>query len=574
MKKIAQYITIGLLGFTAGYLLFSNTLTQEVTTTTMAHNDNIPWTCSMHPQVKAHEQGSCPMCGMDLVQTQTNSDHPMHLVPIGKEALLLGGVETMTIGSEKNTELSILVSGEIKTNKNTDAVQTTIFAGRIDDFFKNTVGEKVKKGEKIGMIYSPELYSSQDKLITAKSYKESHIELYNTARNTSGLWKITDEQINELFKNDTPVFNFPLVADFNGSIIEVYVEKGKFYPEGSPLYKVSDLRIVWAILDVNEQQIPLIHVGKEITIKGQTTEEKTITAKIDLIEPTINTNSRTVKVRAIVDNSKGVLRPGTLVNAEIKVNNPDEISVPKSAIIWTGKNSLVYVKPIANEDVFELREVILGASYSNYYQVLNGLSIGDEIVTEGAFLIDAAAQLSGKPGMMNYGYESNSIGKKPVSSTNTNIPHQERREQTHIWLTEEENIRKMINHYFLFKDALVLGDFKEAQKEALSLKEHITKLKTTLPALENLEVELVAMQKSKDLESMRGNFIAFNKDLVALLKTYYPASTPLYVQFCPMADDNKGAVWLSNEAEIRNPYFGNKMLSCGLVQTVIKAQTN
>lgn len=569
-KKTGIRLGIGLAGMLLGYFLFSMLHRPEPLVETKNNETTQYWTCSMHPQVQREENDACPLCGMDLVQDSGNSGYPSEFLSMSDEAVSLAGVETFVVGSEKKSVSALRLSGEISTNKDTDAVQTTIHAGRLDFLSKNAAGEPVRKGERIGTVYSPELYSPQDKLVTAKSYRETHYELYRTTRNTSGLWKLTDAEIEELFKSDDPKFSFPLVSDFNGVVLEVYAEKGNFYKEGAPLYKVSNLKTVWAMLDIYEHQLPLIKIGDKVSLSGPGIDQKGIQGKIDIIEPKIKHNERILSARVVINNTEGLLKPGMFVNAEVQTRQDEMIKIPKTAIIWTGKRSLVYRRPIQNEEFFELVEIELGTSYDDKYQVLEGLSKGDEIVSQGAFYIDAAAQLQGKPSMMNHTFNStNGQDKQPISNKDM-LSYEGRLEITNI-ADKNNTLEETMHLYFLLKDALVLDDFKTAMNHIKEFDLKFTNVKKHyISNLDNLDKALTKMKVSADLKSLRVSFKAFNNEIIPLLKAQKEFNSTMYVQFCPMADNNTGALWLSTEKEIRNPYFGSQMLQCGTVKTILK----
>ncbi|MFS4416279.1 efflux RND transporter periplasmic adaptor subunit [Maribacter sp. 2307ULW6-5] len=569
-KTIVLRLGMVLVGMLLGYLLFSVLDGGEELYETKNNKTVQYWTCSMHPQVQQEENNACPLCGMDLVLGAETSGYPSELFSMSKEASAMAGVETYTVGSEKKSVSTLSLSGEIRTNGNTDAVQTSVYAGRLDFLSKNIPGEVVRKGERIGTVYSPELYSPQDKLVTAKSYRETHYELYRAARNTDGLWKLTDAEVEELFKNDDPKFSFPLVSDFNGIVLEVYAEKGNFYQEGAPLYKVSNLKTVWAMLDVYEHQLPLIKVGDSVGLSGPGISKKGIRGKIDIITPRVKHNERILSARVVINNTEGLLKPGMFVNAQVQTTQDKMIKIPKTAIIWTGKRSLVYRKPIEGEDVFELVEIELGTSYDDAYQVLEGLSKGDEIVSHGTFYIDAAAQLQGKPSMMNHTFQG-ADDKDILPRSNKDMESY----GGNMALSGPEDVNKplgeLVQHYFLLKDAMVADNYKTAMTyvEEFNLKFTAVK-KQSISNGESLDKELTKMSNSTDLKSLRSSFKGFSKALITMLKAQNEFHSTLYVQFCPMADNNSGALWLSAEKEIRNPYFGKQMLQCGSIRKILK----
>jgi Cu(I)/Ag(I) efflux system membrane fusion protein len=408
LRKIGVYGFFLVFGLILGYLIFNtserNTKDENQVTTYPEGR----WTCSMHPKVNGEHDGACPLCAMDLVYVATAEKKDMILsesqFEMTEDALALANVETFVVDSNVVDREVIKLSGKISTNQKTDAVQTSIFNGRIEKLYTNFVGKKVYKGQEIGLIYSPELYLAQDKLLGSISYRETHKSLYDAARNTSGLWKMTDAQIDTMLTQGKPMVNFPIYTDVSGTITEILAKEGSFYKEGEPLFRTSDLREVWAVFDVYENQLDFLEKGSKLRITVRDGAKSVIRAKIDFIEPIMDENKRTVSVRAVLSNRKGNLKPGMFADATVVDNitsKSSRIKIPRSTVLWTGKRSLVYLQPYKNKPIFEMVEVQLGRRLGDYYEVIEGLSYGDEIVVEGAFTVDAAAELKGKPSMMS-----------------------------------------------------------------------------------------------------------------------------------------------------------------------------
>jgi len=409
MKKYINYIGILAVGLLIGWFLFGNETNKE-------HNNNIEvtvehWTCSMHPQIDLSEPGSCPICGMDLIP-KSNSEPGLSVsqFKMTENAMALANIETVIVGNTKGVSKVLTLSGKISANDKAGAIQTAHFGGRIEKLNFKTVGEFVSKGSLIASIYSPELVTAQNELIEAISIKEFQPELYKAVRNKLKYWKISEQQIQDIEYNKKVLQNFNMYANVSGYISEIFIEEGNHVKEGAPLFNVANLGSVWADFDVYEKDIKNIEVGQTLSITLNSYPDKTINAKIDYIDPVLNYATRTVSVRATLQNNENLLKPGMLISSELEVdlnkNNPQVILVPKTAVLWTGKRSVVYVKVATSEPIFEMREISLGNDLGNHYEVSEGLINGDEIVSNGLFTVDAAAQLQGKTSMMNRSYEN------------------------------------------------------------------------------------------------------------------------------------------------------------------------
>ncbi len=184
--------------------------------------------------------------------------------------------------------------------------------------------------------------------------------------------------------------------------------------QGTVLFDIADLSQVWVMFDAYESDLMFLSKGDKITFAIQALPGKTFTGSIAFIDPVIDTVTRVAKVRVEVNNAAGSLKPEMFATGIVKANLAEyanSIIIPRSAVLWTGKRSIVYVRKLVNEEsVFSMREIELGPMLGNSYVVTDGLSEGEEIVTQGTFSVDAAAQLEGKPSMMNA--KSENIQKK------------------------------------------------------------------------------------------------------------------------------------------------------------------
>ncbi len=419
MKKYIIYIGLLAIGLLLGWIIFGNKTPKEQ----QDYSETIAveyWTCSMHPQIDLLEFGSCPICGMDLIP-KTNGKEGLSAdqFTMTKNAMALANIETVVVENTTDISNNLLLSGKISTNDKSSSLQSAHFGGRIEKLNFKSEGEFVSNGALIATIYSPELVTAQNELIEAISIKESQPELYKAVRNKLKYWKVSEKQIQNIEQTKKVQANFNMYANVSGYITEILIDEGNHVKEGTPLFNVANLGSVWAEFDVYEKDIKLLKVGQAITVKLNAYSDKNIYTKIDYIDPILNTTTRTVTVRATLKNNNNFLKPGMLIAGsvilETKSKNTQVIIVPKSAVMWTGKRSVVYVKVSKTELIFELIEVNLGNDLGDSYEVLQGLASGDEIVSNGTFTVDAAAQLQGKTSMMNRSIDSSESHKNHQS---------------------------------------------------------------------------------------------------------------------------------------------------------------
>lgn len=564
-RKYAIHIIFLMIGLGLGYLFFGSSEEKSSQIKSKISEEIQGYTCSMHPQIKQPNEGKCPLCGMDLVISRTiNNSSSRTQFRMTERALALANINTLTVGLDNNPERTLHLSGVITTNKSTDATQATIFEGRIEELNVNFIGDYVRKGQQIGVIYAPNMYEPQDRVRASLGYRESHPNSWDAARHNHGLWKLTDDQINQVIKTGKPIVRFPLLAEASGTVTEIMAKEGEFYSEGAPLYSISNLNTVWAIFEAYESQIPHLKMGQEVEVSSPSFTGKKLNAKIAFIEPVVNSERRTASVRVTLRNAQHFLKPGMLVEGEVEIEGGNEaITIPKSAVLWTGKRSLVYVKVNPDEPVFEMKEVTIGTSAGDSYEILDGLVEGEEIVVNGTFTVDAAAQLNGKKSMMS----------KPMKGENQSSIDLEIIEKK---IDFDEKYQDLIKGYVELKNSLVQSDLNSAldivTKFDLTIQNLIiqTKARERIVGLKKLQQAALDMKNTQDIAKLRLKFKLLSSELIEILDGFKGLDQTVYVQYCPMADNNNGAYWLSFESQIKNPYYGEVMLSCGSVVRKMK----
>lgn len=583
-KNVILFCSISLLaGILIGYLIFNRT--SEVSHENTDHTANHQmWTCSMHPQIMQPEPGDCPICGMDLIPVETAADG---LTPeqfrMTSNALALANIQTTIVGdSDNDMDSAVSLSGKIAVNEEAIAVQASYFDGRIEQLNVNYEGQEVKKGQLLATIYSPELVAAQQELLTSISLKESQPQLYQAVRNKLKLWKLSDNQISSIENSGKVQTNFPIYATVSGTVSEIMNAEGNYVKKGQPIAKLSNLNTVWAEFDAYESQLSLFKKGQKIIITTSAYQGETFEGKVSFIDPVLNNATRTVTIRTPLNNKNNLFKPGMFVRGNIKANNrtsgKQPLFIPSSAVMWTGKRSLVYIKAKANEPVFEMREVVLGIRKGEQIEIKSGISHGEEIVTNGTFTVDAAAQLQGKKSMMNktggktmtgheghLGIQEDKNSDRPGETMKMKLP-----------IEFQKGFVTMLPTYLNLKNALVASDAKLTAIEARKTMDILKKLDLSgIGSMEKTHLNksikmLETIAQKEELKNQRAHFVILNENIVAIASNLNALKDTLYIQQCPMANNNKGAKWISQEKEIRNPYFGEAMLKCGSVIKALK----
>lgn len=598
-NKWVNYGLLLVLGIFLGWIFFhSPSRKNEIHNHQSEVAQGTIWTCAMHPQIKMPQPGKCPICGMDLIPlvksgTSKTSPDAIHLT---KEAAELANVFTTKV-SRQNPVKDLRLYGKVQVDERLFQSQVAHVPGRIEKLFVNFTGETVRKGQKLAEIYSPELVTAQQELLETVKTKQIQPELYEASKEKLRQWKLTDEQIGSIESSGTIIKNFEVLSNTSGTVTSRRVSYGDYVSEGTVLFDIADLSHVWVLFDAYETDLPFIRQRQNVKFYIQAIPGTDFSGNIVFIDPVIDPVTRAAKVRVEASNLNGRLKPemfatGVVTSSLKEFSN--NIVIPKSSVLWTGKRSIVYVKESgSDESIFNLREIGLGPMLGDSYVVTDGLSEGEEIVTSGTFSVDAAAQLEGKPSMMNprgvkvntmpgmiMPEDSKSGGNQDMADINMseNIGSEQGKKTVSMDFIMQLN--SVLDQYFNLKNALVKDDSKKAIQDSKNLQNSISKVDMKLLSGDdhlkwmgisrNILKGLNGIINTDDLNQQRISFQTVSNNLYDAFTTFGLMGKTVYHQFCPMFNDNKGAYWLSEIEEIRNPYFGNKMLSCGETKEVLK----
>ena len=435
-----RYVKGGLLvasGLILGWLFFQGPSPEKAETAAEVHDHAAEghdvWTCSMHPQIRKEEPGDCPICGMDLIPLQqSNTVIDDQAIEMSESAMKLAEVQTsvVTLG---NVSKEVRLYGKIQVDERLVRTQTAHIPGRVEQLLVNVTGENVKKGQLIAKVYSPELLTAQKELHEALTMADKYPAMLDAAREKLRLWKLSDQQIADIEKSATATTVFDVFATTSGIVTNRKVNPGDYVSTGDVLFEMADLSRVWALFDAYESDLSWISLGQNLEFTAQAIPGKTFTGKITFIDPIVDASSRITKVRVEVPNPGLKFKPEMFINGIVQsrqVGSGDQLIIPQSAVLWTGTRSVVYVKlPGADHPTFKMREITLGSSMKDTYVVMDGLAEGEEIVTNGAFSVDAAAQLAGKVSMMNPAGEKVSTGSHAGMDMGSGSGDQQKKEQ-------------------------------------------------------------------------------------------------------------------------------------------------
>ncbi len=418
------------------------------------------WTCAMHPQIRKPGPGDCPLCQMELVPVKPSAGgmRTLTIKPFVKELMKV----STTPVERKYVTAKIRMVGKVDYDETRLADITAWVSGRLDRLYVDYTGVQVKTGDHMVYIYSEELYSIQEELISAIRFNRENpsrrtggLDLADAAREKLKLLGMTDEQVLAIEQREKPQDHVTIYSPASGIVISKLKLQGERVRTGDRIYTIADLSQLWIKLDAYESDLAWLRYGQTVNFTTEAYPGETFTGRIAFIDPILNKATRTVKVRVNVPNLDGRLKPEMFVRAVVESNiaaggkvldasiagkwispmHPEIIKdqpgncdicgmplvkaeslgyvdaeadpmakpmvIPTTAALVTGTRAIVYVEVDgAKEPTYEGREVLLGARAGDYYLVRNGLFDGESVVTNGNFKIDSALQIQAKPTMM------------------------------------------------------------------------------------------------------------------------------------------------------------------------------
>ncbi len=419
------------------------------------------WTCAMHPQIRRDGPGDCPICGMDLVPVK-KSVGGVRTISISSDVQKLMNVQTVPV-QRRYVTANVPMVGKVEYDETRVAHVTAWVSGRLDRLFVDYTGVQVNEGDHMVSIYSEELYTAQEELVSAlrsnadrpSSRFVEPINLADSAREKLRLLGITEKQIKEIEQRGKPSTHLTIYSPASGIVIEKNRQEGDRVRTGDRIYTVADLTHLWVQMDAYESDLAWLRYGQQVEFTTEAYPGEVFHGRIAFIDPVLNEATRTVKVRVNISNEDGRLKPEMFVRAvvrskvaaggrvldaylagkwispmhpEIVKDEPGNCDVcgmplvraetlgyvtaepsdkakplviPVTAALLTGTRAIVYVQiPDAEEPTYEGREIVLGPRAGDYYLVKVGLTEGELVVTNGNFKLDSALQISAKPSMM------------------------------------------------------------------------------------------------------------------------------------------------------------------------------
>ncbi len=546
----------------------------------------------MHPQVQQPEAGPCPLCGMDLILLQDSEGDGTERVTLSPRAAILAGIETAEVKRLATPGVDLRLLGRVEVDEGRIRNVSAWIGGRIDKLHVRETGTLVRRGQSIASLYSPEIYTAHQDLLTAvrqvavfrdagdlaRGSADSALE---AARERLSLLGFPKKEIDSMAKDGKPRKSVSIRATYSGTVMERMVTQGQYVDTGDLLYKIADLSVLWVQLDAYEADLATIVEGQSVELEVEALPAEVFTGTVAFIDPVVDARRRVARVRVEVDNAEGKLRPGMFVEAVVRGRAPslagvDEedvrqkpLVVPATAPLFTGKRSLVYVERVVHvgpggepsadtRPSYEPRVVELGPRMGEVYPVIAGLSPGERVVVHGAFAIDADLQIRGGASMMSQPDASE------LEALGTRVEPSE---------VLRASLADVVEAYLAMQVSLADDDWRGARAAGTQLMRAAADTSAggaweiLGPELERRGEEAA---ESSAIEGARGAFLHASAATKRLLQVYgNPLDQPLHLAYCPMAATDQGAEWIQAGEVVDNSYFGESMLSCGEIRSQV-----
>ena len=386
----------------------------------------------MKPEVHFDKPGKSPFMDMQLVPKYAEEE------PAGGKGVPPGS-SVVRIPLERRQEIGVTTAkverrsfgGAIETNgivtEDEGRVHTVNakFSGYIEKLLVDRTGQSVRRGQPLLTIYSPDLVATERELLLAvdnvrrlssgsPQAAADASALLSATRQRLRFWDIPDAEIERIERSGEVSKTLALHSPAGGVVLKKDALPGMAITAGVPLYTIADLSVVWVLADVYQSEMPMVSTGNPARVSASFLPGETFRGRVDFVYPTLAEETRTAKVRIVIPNPEGVLKPGMYVRASLAGRPRETLSVPGSALIQTGERQIAFVEQ--SPGVYAPREVKTGVQAKDFVEILSGLSEGEKVVTSANFLIDSESRIGaiGAAPQGSAGQPAQSLGGQPT----------------------------------------------------------------------------------------------------------------------------------------------------------------
>ena len=349
---------------------------------------------SMDPSLVSAHPGKDSM-GMELVAVREGDPGAdLHNIMLDGATIQRMGVRVAPVRRERLTRI-VRALGRVDFDETRVTNVNMKFDGWIEKLWVDETGQLVEKGAPLFAVYSPELVASEEEYLQAVRgsgsgpFAERMVE---ATRKRLRQFDVPSSLIDDITRSGKAERDVVMRAPAKGFVVQKTAFEGSFVKMGSSLFTLADLNALWVVADVYESDAALVTAGQAATVELDYLPGRIEQAKVDYVYPTLDKMSRTLQVRVALPNPKVALKPGMFATVRIHTQATNEtLVVPSEAIIHSGERSVVFVS--LGNGRFDPRNVELGQSSDDTYQVLSGLKEGEQVVTSGEFLLDSESRL-------------------------------------------------------------------------------------------------------------------------------------------------------------------------------------
>ena len=506
---------------------------------------------AMHPWVKSDKPGRCTICGMQLTpvyEGEKGLEAGGNVVSLSQSMVQVLHVQTVE-ARPRPLAKTLTFAGMVDDDARRHRLISAYVDGRVDKLFVNYLGAEVVEGKPLAEIYSPALLQAE------REYRSLTGELRTNVALRLRQMGLSPEQIAALPKKPSDALTTEILSPVSGTVVNTEIYAGQYFTAGQKLFEIADFSTMWFVFRAYEQDIPWLKIGQSVEVTTPSVPGRIFTGTIGFIDPNFDPVTRATQVRVelpnpLVDNRR-VLLHRLYGDAAVHLDAPEVLTVPRSAVMQTGPEAVVYVE--REGGLYERKPVKLGRRGDEFVEVLAGVEKGDKVVTNGNLLIDGQAEMN------------RSFAPAAMPSSALTVAEQKAVES---FVKAADAVAAS-----LAKDDLaafnLAGPAVMPASEAIAaeLKGH-AELAAALKTLSDAS----HLHGAANLAAARKMFHQFSTAAVAVLEPLRKGDKPAAVEVfeCPMVNKvvpgapKKGRWVQLAGTDIRNPYFGAEMLDCGV----------